>query len=302
MTNNKVAQQRRREERARVAMGQRQRNRRNTNVWFAVAAVVVVVCGIGAMVAVRVASNPSASQGSPRSSVSPAVLRAVSAVPATSFDQVGLGGGDPPLPTPVQGPALTIDGKPGVVYVGAEYCPYCAAERWATVVALSRFGTFKNLGATHSAAADVYPNTATFSFHGATYTSRYLTFQGVETQSNTPLGNTYAPLDTLTPLQKDLLARYDGPPYFSSAGAIPFIDFGNLYAVSGAGYLPSVLAGMTMSDIAGQLHDPTTPVAQAILGTANVLTAAVCATTNQQPGDVCHSSAVAAASSKLPHG
>ena len=40
---------------------------------------------------------------------------------------------------------LTADGKPLVLYVGAEYCPYCAAERCAMVQALSRFGTFSNL-------------------------------------------------------------------------------------------------------------------------------------------------------------
>src|SRR5438552_15983758 len=27
-------------------------------------------------------------------------------------------------------PPLTADGKPLVLYVGAEYCPYCASERW----------------------------------------------------------------------------------------------------------------------------------------------------------------------------
>jgi hypothetical protein len=88
---------------------------------------------------------------------------------------------------------LTANGKPLVVYVGAEYCPYCAAERWAAVIALSRFGTFSGLGQTHSSSTDVYPNTATLSFHGASYTSQYLQFQGVETQSNQPQGTGYAP-------------------------------------------------------------------------------------------------------------
>ncbi len=38
------------------------------------------------------------------------------------------------IPTMGQ-PALTSGGKPQIVYMGAEYCPYCAAERWAMVVA-----------------------------------------------------------------------------------------------------------------------------------------------------------------------
>jgi len=54
----------------------------------------------------------------------------------------------------------------------------------AVVVALSRFGTFTNLGVTSSASNDVYPNTPTLSFHGATYNSQYLSFTGVETTSN----------------------------------------------------------------------------------------------------------------------
>jgi len=34
----------------------------------------------------------------------------------------------------------------GVVsYVGGEYCPYCAIQRWALLVALSKFGSFTNL-------------------------------------------------------------------------------------------------------------------------------------------------------------
>ena len=31
---------------------------------------------------------------------------------------------------------------PEVLYMGAEYCPYCAAQRWSTIIALSRFGTW----------------------------------------------------------------------------------------------------------------------------------------------------------------
>ena len=31
---------------------------------------------------------------------------------------------------------MTLDGKsPAMLYYGAEYCPYCAAERWAMAVA-----------------------------------------------------------------------------------------------------------------------------------------------------------------------
>ena len=48
-------------------------------------------------------------------------------------------------PTTITGAPLTSGGKPEMLYIGAEYCPYCAAERWAMIVALSRFGTFSGL-------------------------------------------------------------------------------------------------------------------------------------------------------------
>ena len=58
-----------------------------------------------------------------------------------------------------------------------EYCPYCAAERWAMVNALARFGTFHNLGATASSSIDVNPSTPTFTFRGAGYSSPFVVFQ-----------------------------------------------------------------------------------------------------------------------------
>ena len=64
--------------------------------------------------------------------------------------------------------------------MGAEYCPYCAAERWAMAVALSRFGTFSNLRLIHSSSADIYPNTPTLSFYKSSYTSKYVQFTPVE--------------------------------------------------------------------------------------------------------------------------
>ena len=137
--------------------------------------------------------------------------------------------------------------------MGAEYCPYCAAERWAMIVALSRFGTFSGLTTIHSASstapahAEPYPNTPTWTFHGSTYTSKYLTFTPVEMQTNIPDKSTgnYTILETPTAAQQALLTKYDAPPYVSSAdaGAIPFIYFGSKYMIAGASYNPTVLAG-----------------------------------------------------------
>jgi len=190
---------------------------------------------------------------------------------------------------PVSGAAVTSNGKPLVLYVGAEYCPFCAAERWAMITALSKFGTFHNLGATHSSSVDVYPNTATFSFHGATYTSPYLSFSGVETETNQVQGNSYAPLDTLTANQQKLLQTYDGPPAIpsSSAGAIPFILFGGKAVQSGASFSPSVLQGKSMSQIATALQDPSSSVAKSVNATAGAFVKQLCTLTGDKPANVC---------------
>jgi hypothetical protein len=79
---------------------------------------------------------------------SPAVLAALSTVPESTFDAVGVTVAGTTLTAPhlVAGPApFTVGGKPDVLFVGAEFCPFCAAERWPMVVALARFGRFTEL-------------------------------------------------------------------------------------------------------------------------------------------------------------
>ena len=134
--------------------------------------------------------------------LSPAVLAALS-VPASTLDAVGSPSSDV-LPSRTSGNAAIgrgSDGKPLVTYVGAEYCPYCAAERWAVAVALSRFGTFSGLSGTHSSSSDVYPDTQTLSFYGSSYSSAYVDFQPVEEATNQEVGGTYPTLQTPTAAQ-----------------------------------------------------------------------------------------------------
>lgn len=217
-----------------------------------------------------------------------AVVAAATSVPAAVADEVGMGVANA-VPQAVDGDALTSDGKPQVLYVGAEYCPFCAAERWPLVVALSRFGTFSGLGLTTSASQDVFPSTATFTFHGATYTSDYLTFSPFELYTNQPTGQGgYEPLDTLP---ADLQAAWQKiDPNLS----FPFIDLGGKYVVAGATYDVSIVNGRTATQIADSLTDATKGVTRAIVGTANTLTAAICQLTGQQPADVCTAKAVTA--------
>ena len=67
------------------------------------------------------------------------------------------------------------------------------------------------------------------------------------------------------------------------------MDFGNKYALGGAGYLPSTLAGLSWATIAADLSNPHSTVAQAVDGTANYITAAICGITGNAPASACTS-------------
>ena len=147
---------------------------------------------------------------------------------------------------------------------------------------------------TTSAHDDVYPDTATLSFHGATYTSDYLTFAGYETTTRTR-----QPLDTLSPADAKTESTYNTEQYVGSNGGIPFLDIGGSFASSGASYNPEVLAGKSQKQIAQALADPDSPIAKAVDGSANLITARLCQATDQQPSQVCTSPGVQQAAKAL---
>ena len=247
-----------------------------------------------AQAASRLGAGGTVSGSGPGTTVlSPSVVAALD-VPVATLDSVG-------GPSSVVAPSRTgasqilkgADGKPIVTYVGAEYCPYCAAQRWAIAVALSRLGTFTNLSATHSATNDVYPDTQTLSFYGSHYSSPYLDFEPVEEASNQAVGGSYASLQRPTAAESALLARFD------PEGSIPFLDIGNKYVVVGASYSPQVLAGLSQSQIADQLANPNSAVAQAVDGAANEITAAITQVTGQQPSSIASSPVIASIAKSL---
>jgi hypothetical protein len=265
-------------------------------VLLASGAVVVVVAIVVVFVLVKANNKPKSGSSSngPTGAALTAVVNKTTSVPASTLDTIGAGtvtGG----PTAVSGPPLTSGGKPEMLYVGAEYCPYCAAQRWAMIVALSRFGTFSGLSTVHSASRDVYPNTPTFTFHGSHYTSKYLSFTPVEETTNVPNGpSTYTPLDRPTAAQQALLTKYN------KQGSIPFIDYGNKYVQTGnnPGFSPRDLAGKSWAQIAAALHDPSSSIAKSVGGAANYTTAALCKLTSNQPASAC-TSAVKALEAKF---
>lgn len=259
-----------------------------TPVWvMPVGVVAAIALMIGAFLIFRWYTTPLPPKPLPPDTTQ-AVVDQMTALPPSEFDAVGQGTANN-LIKPEPGPALTgPTGKPEVFYYGAEYCPYCAAERWPLIIALSRFGTFSGLKTTSSSSSDIYPNTPTFTFHGATYTSQYIDFVSVETTDRNQ-----NPLETPTAAEQALVSRYD------TSGSIPFVDFGNRYAFAGAMYLPDTLSGESWQAIAADLQSPETKQARAIVGSANLITAAICKLTGDQPAAVCSSQTIQSLETKL---
>lgn len=272
----KIAAQRAAERRAQV--------RRQT--LLAGGSVLAVLAVVAVLIIVKVAGS-GGSGGSATASSQPAVVSAVTSVPAATTDAVGKGSSNPKMLVPLTGAApLTSGGKPEVLYMGAEYCPFCATERWAMLNALSRFGTFSNIKFIHSAADDTPASVPTLTFYQSGYTSKYVTFTPVEMQKIDR-----SALQNPTSAQKALLNKYDAPPYVQGAGgSIPFMDFGGKYIVSGASYDYNVLSGKTYAQIAAAMKDPSSDIAKGAIGTANQMTAAICKLTGDQPATACTAS------------
>jgi hypothetical protein len=300
-SRTKVEVSRREKIAAQRAAARRAEQRRR--ILIASGSIIVVVAVVLTFVLIKLNTNSNSSASSASNGPTGAALTAVidktTSVPASTLDAVGDGGapwkslGTGEMQAITGSPApLTANGKPEMLYMGAEYCPFCAAQRWAMVVALSRFGTFSGLSTVHSSSSDVYANTSTWTFVHATYSSPYLTFTPVELQTNIPDPSAdppYTTLQTPTAAQQALQNKYDAPPYVTSeyAGSIPFIDYGNKYLSIGASYLPSVLAGLNWDQIATDLSNPSSSVAKAVDGTANYITAAICKMTGNQPASAC---------------
>jgi Domain of unknown function (DUF929) len=277
------------------------RRRRVLLATGAIGVVIVIVVGLVLVKLTGKGDDTTTAATPAASTLSASVLKKVTTVPTAVSDTIGAADATT-VPKAINAPALTSGGKPQVLYVGAEYCPYCAAERWPMVVALSRFGTWTGLGGTESSAKDVFPSTQTLSFHGAKFASDYLTFNGYETQGNKQVGGQYAPLDTLPAADQKIFDTYNKPPYIESSGGIPFVDIGGKYVTSGASFSPQLLEGKTRAQIAAALADPTSDIAKAVVSNANVITAAICNATANKPSDVCTSAGVKAGATVLAKG
>ena len=256
---------------------------------YGILAIALVVVVIAVLVIVKVAGGGSGSgsgsgtvdQASPPAGVPipAATLASLQSVPVSTLASAPTSG-IVTTPQPVNHASLTANGKPELLFIGAEFCPHCAAERWPMYVALSKFGTFApQPGRIHSANED--GDVPTITFYGTTYTSPYFTFKSVEVYTNKPQGNGYAPLQTPTPAQLTLWQNTNGSSF-------PFVDFGGKEVLPSAQYLFTPLEGLPFSDVAAQVGNNSTTIGAEIDASAAQLISTICGSlSNQQPSAVC---------------
>ncbi len=297
---SKAARTRQQSARERVA-AQRAAARRaqiRNRVLIAGGSVLVVVAIVVVFVVIKLNQGTAARPAGPATGTAlpAAVARQVTSVPASVLDKVAAGSVPSALGriyagSPVHritGTPLTQHGKPEMLYIGAEFCPYCAELRWSMAVALSRFGTFTTpLRGIHSSPTDAYPNTSTLTFYKSGYTSKYLVFTPVENETVSR-----AALQATTRQQQAIWSKYD-------ANSFPFIYFGGKYMISSPIYDPQVLQGSSWAQVAAALHNPASPIAQGADGAANYITASICAMTGNQPASVCMSPVISGLEAKL---
>jgi len=277
------------------------RSRRRHQRSRSIIAGLLVLIVIGVFGITKIESTSPSPQTLPNTTAPIAQLasyfRAAGAVPDATLQAVGLPS-NVAVPTKITPSVSTVATNGVVSYVGAEYCPYCAIQRWALLVALSKFGSFTNLDSQIlSSSTDVYPGLASWSFVGAKYSSAYFTFDPTELTSSTPSGSGgYQPLEKMSAAQQRAFNEYN------PQGELPFVDIGNHYVTLGASSSASVLEGLTLGDIGRDLSSASSPVAKAIDGTANYLITALCTMVQGTPPPLCTASAIRQASKALTTG
>jgi hypothetical protein len=231
-----------------------------------ITAVVATVIVVGAYV-LSLGGGSTVGETSP---VPSAVLSQLSQVANARFGAPSTAGF-----TPFNRTSLSDGGKTVVLFVSGDFCPYCAAERWALVMALMRFGSFSSLSYTYSGASIEYPNTPSFSFANYSYSSQYFSLQAYEFEDRN--GN------PLMSVPANYTALWKGPP---SNGTVPFLDIGNVYVVRGSQFSPLLLAGMSQQQVIQSIVG-NDALGKTIMAAADGMTSALCNVTQGNPGSVC---------------
>lgn len=209
-------------------------------------------------------------------------------------------------------PLLTVNGKPAVFYLGAISCIYCAENRWAMALALSRFGVFEDLFFGYSSWGDqdvptiywapAHYNATSAADFGNFFDGKYVTFLSIDYAS--PITARFQ-MQTLPYFQQQATAinntvyeratnllvslnNFAGTPYtiwgrYSVPGA-DAKDFGDVTSTSAASSSTSTsstavllpISTMTHAQVLASLANPTTPFAWTEYAAADYYVALIC--------------------------
>lgn len=173
------------------------------------------------------------------------------------------------------------DGKLFVFFMGAWHCPYCAAERWAIVRALQKFGQWTGLKQTMSAARDEpFLNLPTYDLTEATYASSHIEFVARETKDRE-----FKPLQKLLKTEDKLVRKFNPEKY------IPFLLIGGRFMQVGAGFTPKIFIGHTFRQTETELKKAESEIRKTIDAEANIISALMCV--SGLPPELCKETGVA---------
>jgi len=172
-------------------------------------------------------------------------------------------------------------GKLFVLFVGAEHCPFCAAERWAIVRALQKFGQWSDLTQTMSAARDEpFLNLPTYDFTEATYTSSHIEFVARELKNRE-----FKPLQKLLKTEEKIVRK------FNPQKEIPFLLVGGRFMQLGAGFTPKIFIGHTFRQTETELKKAESEIRKTIDAEGNIIAALLCV--SGLPPELCKETGVA---------
>jgi len=157
-------------------------------------------------------------------------------------------------------------GKLTVFFMGAEYCPYSAAERWAIVRSLQKFGQWQGLKQTISAARDQpFLNLPTYDFTEATYNSPHIEFVAREIKDRE-----FKPFQKLLKTEEKIVRKHDPKK------EIPFLLLGGRFMQIGSGFPPKIFIGHTFRQTETELKKVESEIRKTIDEEANIITALLC--------------------------
>ncbi len=137
---------------------------------------------------------------------------------------------------------LLENGKIVVLFVGAEACPYCAAESWGLVNALQQYGSLTGLAEIYSNSSESFSNIPGYGFANASLQSTKVAFWEVETTTS----SWNQKLQSLNSTENSLFQKFD------SGGSIPFVLIGGVYLHIGSSYSPAILANLNWTEVLKQ--------------------------------------------------